>query len=294
MANETKNKSVALANATAHKSVISEAILFAEHCGNSQLIPVAYRGKAADIVSAVVWGRSLGLDPFQSLAGIAVINGKSCVWGDTLAALARRHSECKGISESFNETTMTATCVVKRNDETITQSFSKKDAEQAGLWSKVGPWRTYPKRMLQMRARSWAIRDAFPDALQGIYVAEEAMDITDVQNDAAPTSITIEAVEAEIVPTTAKGETSNDAAPTTQTPISAVKPANNPTSTPVIVSSSDGKETIGEALKQIGLSPEFNGNFVAARGKTYGKSEMLKSLGFAYKADTKVWYRKVA
>jgi hypothetical protein len=279
MANETKNKSVALANATAHKSVISEAVLFAEHCGNSQLIPVAYRGKAADIVSAVVWGRSLGLDPFQSLAGIAVINGKSCVWGDTLAALARRHPECKGISESFNETTMTATCVVKRNDETITQSFSKKDAEQAGLWSKVGPWKTYPKRMLQMRARSWAIRDAFPDALQGIYVAEEAMDITDVQNEAVPTSITNEAVEAEILPT------NESEAPT--------KPANNPTSAPV-VSSSDSKETIGEALRQIGLEPDFKGNFVAARGKTYGKSEMLKSLGFAYKADTKVWYRKVA
>jgi hypothetical protein len=198
---------------------------------------------------------------------------------------------------------MTATCVVKRNDETITQSFSRKDAEQAGLWSKPGPWITYPKRMLQMRARSWAIRDAFPDALHGIYVAEEAMDIpigaTDVQNDikvkATPTTITVEAVEAEIVDA-ATTESEAQATPakseTIQTPKAPAKPANNP-SAPLVVVPSESKETIGEALRQLDLEPEFKGDYVAARGKTYGKDAMLKSLGFAFKADSKVWYRKV-
>jgi hypothetical protein len=116
----------------------------------------------------------------------------------------------------------------------------------------------------------------------GIYVAEEAMDISATSVPTTPTAITI---EAEIVPTN-KGEATK-----TQTP---AKPANNLPSAPAVVVSSDSKETIGEALRQLGLEPEFKGDFVAARGKTYGKSEMLKSLGFAYKVNTKVWYRKVA
>jgi hypothetical protein len=103
-------------------------------------------------------------------------------------------------------------------------------------------------------------------------------------NNAAPTK----PAPTSITPVSPKAK---DVATKAQTP---TKPVNNPTSTPVIVSSSDSKETIGEALRQIGLEPDFKGNFVAARGKTYGKSEMLKSLGFTYKADTKVWYRKVA
>jgi len=55
--------------------------------------------------------------------------------------------------------------------------FSKEDAETAKLWGKQGPWQTYPKRMLAMRARGWAIRNVFPDALKGIQVAEEVQDI---------------------------------------------------------------------------------------------------------------------
>ncbi len=34
----------------------------------------------------------------------------------------------------------------------------------------------YPKRMLQLRARGFALRDAFPDVLKGLVTAEEAQD----------------------------------------------------------------------------------------------------------------------
>ena len=51
------------------------------------------------------------------------------------------------------------------------------DAKRAGLYGKQGPWQQYPKRMLQMRARAWALRDVFPDVLRGVHVAEEAQDL---------------------------------------------------------------------------------------------------------------------
>ena len=71
----------------------------------------------------------------------------------------------------------TATCKVKRRGEPEqSRSFSMDDAKAAGLLGKQGPWTQYPKRMRQMRARAFAVRDVFPDVLKGLPVAEEVMD----------------------------------------------------------------------------------------------------------------------
>ena len=55
--------------------------------------------------------------------------------------------------------------------------FSVANAKTARLWGKQGPWTQYPERMLAQRARGFALRDAFPDALKGIITREEAEDI---------------------------------------------------------------------------------------------------------------------
>jgi len=86
---------------------------------------------------------------------------------------------------------------VTRNSraEPVTKTFSVEDAKRAGLWQKPGPWTDYPKRMLAMRARAFALRDAFPDVLAGLYLREEIEPVTTSQqstmegkeqNDALP------------------------------------------------------------------------------------------------------------
>ena len=62
-----------------------------------------------------------------------------------------------------------AHCEVQRLGwpEPIIRSFSVRDAKRAGLWQKEGPWMDYPKRMLQMRARAFALRDALRTLLKG-------------------------------------------------------------------------------------------------------------------------------
>jgi hypothetical protein len=50
------------------------------------------------------------------------------------------------------------------------------DAKRAGVWGKAGPWTQYPKRMLGIRARSFALRDVFPDVLGGLDIREEVED----------------------------------------------------------------------------------------------------------------------
>ena len=70
-----------------------------------------------------------------------------------------------------------AVCVAKRKGrKPVTARFSVEDAKRAGLWGKQGPWSAYPKRMMQMRARGFALRDAFPDVLKGMITVEEAQD----------------------------------------------------------------------------------------------------------------------
>lgn len=157
---------------------LEEAMRFSKMICESSFCPAAFKGKEGDVLVAVQMGGEIGLQPMQALQNIAVINGRPCVWGDALPALAKAHPLFVSMDESFDDQTMTATCKVKRRGEPEqTVVFSKGDAETAKLWNKQGPWTQYPKRMLAMRARGWAIRNVFPDALKGISVAEEVQDI---------------------------------------------------------------------------------------------------------------------
>ena len=63
------------------------------------------------------------------------------------------------------------------------------DAKRAGLLGKKGPWTEYPQRMLQMRARSWALRDGFADVLKGLSVREEAQDIPETIEPSGPVTV---------------------------------------------------------------------------------------------------------
>lgn len=155
---------------------IQEAIQFAEMMSKSNLVPKDFVGNAGNILVAVQWGMELGLQPMQAMQNIAVINGRPALWGDAVIALVKASPTCEYVSEEVTDTL--AICRVKRKGEPEQmRSFGLDDAKKAGLLGKQGPWTQYPKRMMQMRARSWALRDVFPDVLRGMPVAEEVMDI---------------------------------------------------------------------------------------------------------------------
>lgn len=134
---------------------------------------------------AIMHGLELGLTPMAALQSIAVVNGMPTVYGDGLLALVRGSGLLEDIQEtceSDNEGPTIAVCKVKRAGQKswTVQTFTRPQAQRAGLWKKTGPWTQYPSRMMQMRARSWALRDAFADVLRGVNSAEEAADMVDV------------------------------------------------------------------------------------------------------------------
>lgn len=157
---------------------MQEAMQLATLLSTSSMVPKSYAGKEGDTLVAMMMGNEIGLNPIQALQNIAVINGKPSIYGDALTALIQNHPKYGGMEESFDEATMTATCTVWRKDgPKHTQTFSQADAATAGLWGKTGPWKQYPKRMLQMRARGFAVRGQFGDALAGLITREEAEDM---------------------------------------------------------------------------------------------------------------------
>ncbi len=158
----------------------SELEQFANIVSNSSFVPKDFKGRIPDIMIAVQMGAEIGLKPIQALHNIAVINGRPSLWGDVVIALVRSSGLCEYIHESYDEKTATATCTGKRkgDPEEQSQSFSWDDAQKAGLINnpKKNIWRQYPKRMLQMRARGFLLRDLWADVLRGLITREEAED----------------------------------------------------------------------------------------------------------------------
>lgn len=129
----------------------------------------------------------VGLSFTQVPSALMIVRNKPCVWGDAALALIIRSPECAGVLETAEGEgdKYTATCKVVRRKKLIDgtfatvetiRSFSVQDAKTAGLWDKAGPWKQYPKRMLQMRARGFALRDSNPDLLNGLAIVEEVQD----------------------------------------------------------------------------------------------------------------------
>lgn len=157
---------------------------------SSPFCPNGLKGSPANVFLAIKYGESLGLEPLQALQGITVISGKPTLYGDSLLAVCKPYGD---VIESYDSKTHTATCTCKRPGyEPLTRTYSLQQAMEAGLvsfnkeghavgrvkdgWSATAPWGAYTQRMLQMRARGFALRDAFPDILKGVISAEEASD----------------------------------------------------------------------------------------------------------------------
>ena len=154
---------------------LGDAMEIGKMIADSDFAPKDYRGKPANVVIAIQMGADIGLKPLQALQGIAVVNGKPSLYGDAALALALSSGQIESLKETDDGTA--AKCIIKRKGlEPVERTFSMDDAKTAGLLGKAGPWTNYPKRMRQMRARGFALRDAVPDLLMGLGLVEEAQD----------------------------------------------------------------------------------------------------------------------
>lgn len=179
---------------------LEEALKFSKILADSDLVPKDYKGKPGNVLVAMQMGLEVGLQPLQALQNIAVINGRAAIWGDAMLALVKTHVSFEWIDEKYNPTIKAAICTVKRKGQPEqVRTFSEDDAKKARLWEK-DIWKAYPQRMLQMRARAFALRDVFPDAIKGLAMAEEAQDFQELDVTPKPEPITTPAFQVPAMP----------------------------------------------------------------------------------------------
>jgi hypothetical protein len=170
-------------------SSMDDLYRFATAVSKSGLAPKGIETPEAIFV-ALEMGLEVGLPMMAALQNIAVINGRPAIWGDAQLAVVRSTGELALFEEWYEEAgkrlarnpatftdATTAVCRVQRQGyEPAETAFSVSDAKRANLWGKAGPWSQYPARMLKHRARSFALRDQFGDALRGLRTVEEVQD----------------------------------------------------------------------------------------------------------------------
>jgi hypothetical protein len=164
----------------------NDLVRFGEYLIQSGFTPNTIK-TVPQAVIAIQTGLEVGLTPMAALSSIYVVNGRPTIWGDALPALAETRGGMTDMDEFFElngvrmidppakpVTGLKAVCVVTiRGTRKVRRVFEWEMAVYAGLDKKDGPWRTYPIRMLQMRARALAIRDGCPTALRGMPIKEE-------------------------------------------------------------------------------------------------------------------------
>lgn len=172
-----------------------ETLALCAFIAKSELVPEQYQNKPADILIAVQMGAEVGLSPMAALQSIAVIGKRPSLWGDGFMAVIRKHPEFESCEEWLvgEGEEMEAHCrMIRRGQPSLERTYSVTDARLAGLWGKMTrsgaptPWVTNPKRMLQMRARGFTGRDLFADALKGLALAEEQMDVPVREKNVTP------------------------------------------------------------------------------------------------------------
>lgn len=166
-------------------SNLAEAMAFADILAKSSMVPKDYIGNPGNILVAMAMGAEVGLKPLQALLGIAFIDGRPGIHGDAFWALILAHPEFEDSATEDNATSCTIT-LTRRNKGAVVRSYTLDDAKRAGLLQSIW-WQANPKRMLMIRARTFAGRDLFADALCGMTTVEELRD------NATPVQPTIKA-----------------------------------------------------------------------------------------------------
>lgn len=152
----------------------------------SEMVPDAFRGKPAAVLMAMQTAKSRGLNPLTALQSMANLFGRTVAYGELPLAEVFASGKLEKFQEfwidaegeeidarNISTPVFGAVCIAKAKNSPqgeVVRIFTLDDAKTANLLDdpKRKTWRQYTKRMLQMRARGWALKDAAPEVTAGI------------------------------------------------------------------------------------------------------------------------------
>lgn len=168
---------------------LAQAKAFAMEIASSGCAPKGMNTPGA-VLLAMQIGAELGFSPMQALQNVVVVNGRATLMGTSAIALmngsgllepgTKVEFGCRPTTEQekLSMGRLVGYCRTQRAGQAPVETlFSQTDAETAKLWGKEGPWRQYPKRMLQFRAVGFHFKDHWSDIGHGIMIDAEARDM---------------------------------------------------------------------------------------------------------------------
>lgn len=206
-----------------------DAVSMAGALVRAEMVPKHFLGSVEKTTVAILAGLEVGLPPITAVQSIYIINNMPCLFGDGLIGVVRGSGLLEDIEEhmEFDDKglPMLSVCRVKRKGEkTWTEhTLTRAQAQRAGWWAKSGPWTQTPQRMMQLRPRSWCLRDKFADVLKGLHSAEEVEDMVDVTPRGSATVAEPEPRRADFQP-----PAPTDATPAEAPPAATPAPAESP------------------------------------------------------------------
>jgi hypothetical protein len=143
----------------------------------TEFVPKGLRGRPEAVLSAMLYGRELGLEPMTSLRLIQVVDGNVGLSAEGMRAVVAAHGHRIWVAER-TETSVTVCGQRAGHPDVETVTWTLADAEQAGL-AKKDVWQKYPRAMLLARATSELCRSHFPDVIGGLSYTPEELESID-------------------------------------------------------------------------------------------------------------------
>lgn len=159
--------------------LLTPAAELARLVGKTEFVPANLRDRNGAIAACVLYGAELGLGPMQSLAKVAVIEGRPAPSAELARGLALGAGHDVWVEAS---SITSATVAGKRHNSEHVQrvTWTMDDARRAGLDGKPN-WRRYPRQMLVARATAELVRNLAPDVLGGITLMAEELEGLDAE-----------------------------------------------------------------------------------------------------------------
>jgi hypothetical protein len=158
--------------------VLSAQMDYARALAEANLLPKQYYKQPANLLWAISYGQTLGVDPMTAVQSIHVISGKPTASADLIAGLVRRAGHKLRISGDDRK----AVAQIIRADDpefTFEAVWTIERAQAAKLTGK-DTWKQFPAAMLKARAITEVARAACSEILQGtIYTPEELGAVVD-------------------------------------------------------------------------------------------------------------------
>lgn len=152
-------------------TTLAEAQEYSISLSKSDLLPVAYRGKPANVLLAVESGKALGIPAIQAINQIHIINGTPALSANLMRALVQRAGHVIRVTGD----NQSATAILIRKDDPQfehTSTWNIARAKVAGLTG--GNWAKHPDAMLKARATAEVCRNGAADVLMGFdYIEDE-------------------------------------------------------------------------------------------------------------------------